>query len=498
MITFQDTDDSAPAEKVEASLEVATEITADVPAMTEAVFEMPVTTPPAILEESIPAELQQVSDEVAAAVTASIEAVAAQVVEAPTATAAVSSEAPKANTSAGKAAVEESIRVALPRVENLIDYIGEMAILQNVLKEQLKTNESVIVKKTLSQLGKVSKEIQDLAMSLRMIPLKPTFQKMQRIVRDTAQALKKDVGITLQGEDTELDKTVLERINDPLVHLIRNAVDHGIESGEVRVAKNKAAKGTVTLSASHRAGRLVIEVKDDGGGLDPAKLMKKAIEKGILKPGTVLSDADAYQLIFAPGFSTKELVTDVSGRGVGMDVVRTNIQELGGEVQIESVLGVGTTFRIFLPLTLAIIDAMVVMLNNERFVMPLNHVHETLQPKPELIHTTTNMGDVMVLRGDHLPVYRLGDFFGMRPTISIFEMTALVVRTTKEPFVVLVDSIIGQQQVVIKQLGVELSALKGVSGTTILGDGKPALILEPSELIKKKISRIPYQQGVAA
>ena len=373
-----------------------------------------------------------------------------------------------------------------------------MAILQNVLKEQLKTNESVIVKKTLSQLGKVSKEIQDLAMSLRMIPLKPTFQKMQRIVRDTAQALKKDVGITLQGEDTELDKTVLERINDPLVHLIRNAVDHGIESGEVRVAKNKAAKGTVTLSASHRAGRLVIEVKDDGGGLDPAKLMKKAIEKGILKPGTVLSDADAYQLIFAPGFSTKELVTDVSGRGVGMDVVRTNIQELGGEVQIESVLGVGTTFRIFLPLTLAIIDAMVVMLNNERFVMPLNHVHETLQPKPELIHTTTNMGDVMVLRGDHLPVYRLGDFFGMRPTISIFEMTALVVRTTKEPFVVLVDSMIGPQQVVIKQLGVELSALKGVSGTTILGDGKPALILEPSELIKKKISRIPYQQGVAA
>lgn len=395
---------------------------------------------------------------------------------------------PKSANKGGKPVVaEESIRVSLAKVEGLINFVGEMVILQSVMREQAIATESLLLKKTVHQLGKVSKEIQDLAMSLRMVPVKPTFQKMQRIVRDTAQALKKDVGITLIGEETELDKTVLEKINDPLVHLIRNSVDHGIEAADLRSQRGKPAKGSVTLSAFHQSGKLVIEVKDDGGGLDAEKLKKKAIEKGILKEGINLTEKDAFNLIFAPGFSTKEQVTDVSGRGVGMDVVRTNIQDLGGEVQIESVLLKGTTFRIILPLTLAIIEGMVITYSNEKFVMPLNHVYETLHPEMESIQHNSGIGDVLLLRGENLPLIRLGDFFGLKNSLTPDQMIAMVIRTGTKPFAILVDDILGQYQVVIKQLGPELQGIKGISGSTILGDGKPALILEPQDMIKRKL-----------
>lgn len=391
---------------------------------------------------------------------------------------------------------DESIRVSLARLEKLQNYVGEMVILQSVLREQLNDSTSLVIKKTAHQLGKVVKEIQDISMNLRMVPVKPTFQKMQRIVRDTAQALNKDVALKLSGEETELDKTVLEKINDPLVHLIRNSVDHGIESAELRASKGKNIQGEVQLNAYHQSGKLVIEVKDDGGGLDAEKLKGVAIKKGIIKPNQVLSESEAWALIFAPGFSTKEQVTDVSGRGVGMDVVRTNIQDLSGEIQILSEKDKGTTFKIILPLTLAIIDGMVVQVANDRYVLPLSHVHESLKPETNQIQFNTGLGEVLLLRGENLPLYRLGSLLAKKVGLKAQDMIAIVIRTGKEPFALLVDDIIGQYQVVIKQLGPELQNLKGFSGSTILGDGRPSLIIEPLDLVKARGKTITKPQEI--
>lgn len=383
-----------------------------------------------------------------------------------------------------KAAVEETLRVAVNKIEDLLNTVGEMVILQSVLSEQIRETNSAPLRKTAYQLAKVGKEIQDISMSLRMVPIKPSFQKMQRIVRDTASALGKDVGISLVGEDAELDKTVLEKINDPLVHLVRNSVDHGIESSEARVEKGKPAKGEVKLSAFHQSGKFIIEVSDDGGGLNPEKLIKKAVEKKLIKPDVKLSDSEAYNLIFLPGFSTKEQVTDVSGRGVGMDVVKTNITDLGGEVDIVSTLGKGSTFRISLPLTLAIIESMIVRIDNQKFVIPMAHIMETLQPKGLI--QATQMGDVLLLRGENLPMFRLADFFHIQSKSIASEMIAIIIRSQGKSFALLVDDILEQSQVVIKQLGPELSAYKGVAGSTILSDGKPAFILEPADLFSRK------------
>ncbi len=380
---------------------------------------------------------------------------------------------------------DDSIRVSLSRLEKLLNYVGEMVILQSVLKEQSGAFQTLTLRKTVQQLGKVTKEVQDISMSLRMVPVKQTFQKMQRIVRDTAQMLNKKVNLQLQGEETELDKTVLEHLGDPLVHIIRNAVDHGIENAELRKQRGKPEQGTVNLRAFHEGGRLVIEIKDDGGGIPGEILHKKAIEKGILKPGAPYSEKEAIHLIFHPGFSTKSQVTEVSGRGVGMDVVKTNIERLSGEVQIQTKLGEGTTFRILLPLTLAIIDGMVIRTGKERFIIPLGHVHETLQASSYQLEYATGVGEVLNLRGENLVVYRLDRMVGQKSQVEDGKGIAIVVRTQERPFAVLVDDIIGQSQIVIKQLGTELAHMKGYSGSAILGDGRPALILEVAELIKK-------------
>ena len=401
--------------------------------------------------------------------------------------------------SAQKPAVEETLRVAVNKIEDLLNTVGEMVILQSVLSEQIRETNSVPLRKTAYQLAKVGKEIQDLSMSLRMVPIKPSFQKMQRIVRDTAAVLGKDVGITLVGEDSELDKTVLEKINDPLVHLVRNSVDHGIESTETRVARGKSGKGEVKLAAFHQSGKFIIEVSDDGGGLNPEKLIKKAAEKNLIKADAKLTDSEAYNLIFLPGFSTKEQVTDVSGRGVGMDVVKTNITDLGGEVEIFSQLGKGSTFRISLPLTLAIIESMIVRVETQKFVIPMAHIMETLQPKG--LMQATQMGDVLMLRGENLPLFRLADFFSIQSKAVASEMIAIIIRSQGKNFALLVDDILEQSQVVIKQLGPELATYKGVAGSTILSDGKPAFILEPADLFSRKAThqstaRLASQQTV--
>lgn len=391
----------------------------------------------------------------------------------------------EATPSAKAKPAEESIRISLSKLESLLNYVGEISILQSVLNEQAARTNNAALRKTVNQMNKVSKEVQNISMSLRMVPIKPTFQKMQRIVRDTALALNKEVRINLVGEDTELDKTVLERINDPLVHLIRNSVDHGIESPEIRKQKGKPETGVVSLSATQKSGKLLIEVRDDGAGLNPEKLKQKAIEKGVIKANAQLTEKEIYNLIFAPGFSTKEQVTDVSGRGVGMDVVKTNIQELSGEIQIESVLGEGTTFKITLPLSLAIIDGMVILFNENKFVVPLTQVHETLRPSTKQLQFNQGVGCTLILRGENIPIYKLGDFFAQSNKREPTDMIALVVRTGARPYALLVDDILGQYQVVTKKLDYELAHFKGVSGSTILGDGKPTLIIDPNELVKR-------------
>lgn len=383
--------------------------------------------------------------------------------------------------------VDESIRVSLHRVDRLINFIGELVILQTVLKEQAQISGSSLLKRTVHQMGKVTKEVQGLSMGLRMVPVKPTFQKMQRIVRDTSAALGKKVTLELEGEETEVDKTVLEKLSDPLVHLIRNAVDHGVEDPEVRRERQKTEAGTIKLGAYHRGGQLVVEVIDDGAGLDPAKLKAKAIEKGIISKTAQLSDKEACQLIFSSGFSTKTTVTDVSGRGVGMDVVKTNIEQLQGDIQLESEVGKGTKLVIRLPLTLAIIDAMVVESLGERYVIPLMHIHESTQPAKNDLHHVTGMGDVYTLRGEHLPIFHLSHLLGKTSpkTKAATESIAIVVRAAGPAFAILVDDIIGQFQVVIKKLGAEHAELKGFSGSAILGDGRAALILELPDLISR-------------
>ena len=398
---------------------------------------------------------------------------------------------PAANS--GQNVIDENIRVSLRRLDKLINFVGELVILQAVLKEQIQVSGSMFIRKTTHQLGKVTKEIQDISMGLRMIPLNQTFHKMQRIVRDTSTALGKKVHLTLLGEETEVDKTVLENLSDPLVHLIRNAVDHGIESAEERIRNGKNEAGTIVLSAFQQSGFLVIEISDDGGGMDLNRLKAKAIEKGIVKPNAQLTEKETYALIFASGFSTKTVVTDVSGRGVGMDVVKTNIEALQGEIQLETKLGQGTRFRIQLPLTLAIIDGMVVRCQDQRFVIPLSYVHESTQPSETDIHQATGIGELFSLRGEHLPVYRLEHLLNLRNVQSkpISQTIAIVVRSRQTSFVVLADEIIGLYQVVIKKLGQEHHNLHGFSGSAILGDGKPALILELVDLVLRYQTKPP-------
>lgn len=412
----------------------------------------------------------------------------------PAAPAAVAPEVPKkpANKppSPAAGAADESIRVSLSRVDKLVDYVGEMVILQTVLKEQTHGLESLLLRKTLQQLGKVTKEVQDLSMGLRMVPLKQTFQKMQRIVRDTAELLKKKVKLHIQGEDTEVDKTVLENIGDPLVHLIRNAVDHGIESREKRTSVGKNEEGNIYLRAFHQGGKLVIQIQDDGGGIDGDRLLGKAIEKGLFPANSTLSDKQKIHLIFHPGFSTKEQVTEVSGRGVGMDVVKTNIEKLQGEINIETVVGKGTTFSISLPLTLAIIEGMVVYSAGERYVVPLSHVHETVRLIPDNVKPTTGFGEALILREENIPLFRLHHLLGKKKTTTTVDGIAIIVRERGIPLAIAVDDIVGQQEVVVKNLGNELQRYPGVAGGAILGDGKPSLILELFDLANRNGAKL--------
>jgi two-component system, chemotaxis family, sensor kinase CheA len=401
----------------------------------------------------------------------------------------VSEPSPAAAVAKASPATDESIRVSLGRVDQLINYVGEMVILQTVLFEQAYSGNLETIRKTVHQLGKISKELQDASMSLRMVPLKQTFQKMQRIVRDTSQSLNKKVSLVLQGEETEVEKTVLELIGDPLVHLVRNAVDHGIDSPEERLAAGKVESGTIVLRAFHQADMIVLEVRDDGKGIDANRLRAKALEKGILRPGQTITDKQAINLIFHPGFSTKQEVSDISGRGVGLDVVKTNIERLQGSVEVSTEMGKGSVFRVELPLTLAIIDATTVKLNEQRYAIPMSHIHESIQVKESDINSSVNIGEVVNIRGENLKVYRLTQLLDLKDENADQPKILLVSRATETPFGILVHDISSMQQVVVKKLGIELKNLVGISGSAILGDGKPALILDLPRLIERPMSK---------
>lgn len=382
-------------------------------------------------------------------------------------------------------AAEESIRVNLRRIDTLVNDVGELVIFQTVLYQYRNSIESPFIQKTIAHLEKITRQIQDTAMGLRMVPIKPTFQKLQRIVRDSAQALDKKIVFETVGDDTEIDKTVLDVLSDPLVHLIRNAVDHGVESTEDRVAAGKPAEGHVKLTAYNRGDNMIIEIQDDGKGLDTTKILAKARSIGLVSPTANLSEQEIYQLIFASGFSTKEAVTSLSGRGVGMDVVRTHVEQVKGTIEIRSTVGEGTCFRIVLPLSMALIDGMIVRAGGQRYVIPITAVVESLQPRKENLTFVTGKGYYLNLRGQTLPVYRLTEIFRTAEGPELTQSIAIVAQTPQgESFALIVEDIIGQQQIVIKSLGPELQHVAGLTGAAILGDGKAALILDVSDIVQ--------------
>jgi len=375
----------------------------------------------------------------------------------------------------------ETVKVDTQKLDNLVNLVGELVIANALINEVLgnanSTNTSA--NKNLSHLNKIVKDIQDQVMSMRMVPLKSTFQKMARLVRDVSTKVGKKVRLEVSGEETELDKTVIEEINDPLVHIIRNSVDHGIEPQDERIAKGKPADGLVRLNAFHKGGNIVIEIEDDGKGLCKDKLLKKAIEKGLVEESASLSDQQIYNLIFAAGFSTAEKITDISGRGVGMDVVKENVERLRGKIDISTVNGKGTKISIRLPLTLAIIDGMIVQVGDEKYIIPMLSIEESIRPCKEHISTVQHRGELLNIRGSLLPIVRLHNLYNVKPKkINPWEALILIVEGEGQRCGVLVDDLLGQQQIVIKSLGDQFRNVRGVSGSAILGDGCVSLILD--------------------
>jgi two-component system chemotaxis sensor kinase CheA len=381
---------------------------------------------------------------------------------------------------------DSTIKVSTERLDSLINTVGELVIAQAMVTQDMITlaAQDRRVSRNVSHLGKIARELQELSMSMRMVPIQGVFQKMSRLVRDLARKANKEIDFIVTGGETELDRNVVEAISDPLVHMVRNAADHGIEMPEDRAKAGKPRAGKLTLKAFHRAGNIVIEITDDGKGLNKAKIVKKATDAGLIKPGQELSEQEIFRLIFAPGLSTAEKVTDVSGRGVGMDVVRRNVEALRGQIDIASVEGQGSTFSIRLPLTLAVIDGLVLKVGKERYIIPITSIEQSLQPRAEQISTVQGRSEMCMVRDDLLPILRLHRLFGVAGAKEdVTQGLLVIVHSGPARCCVLVDELLGQQQVVIKSLGAGLGQVKGISGGAILGDGNVSLILDVPGLI---------------
>jgi two-component system chemotaxis sensor kinase CheA len=390
------------------------------------------------------------------------------------------------NTGAPAKTGSATVRVNTEKLDSLMDVVGELVIVQSQLIEssRVSATENAPMQRNVAQLSRITKELQSTAMALRMIPIKSTFQKMERLARDLARDFGKKVTFTTDGEDTELDRTVVEEIGDPLVHMVRNSLDHGLEAPEGRSKAGKSENGSLHLRAYHQGSNIVVELQDDGRGIDPDKIYSKAVEKGVIPAGTVLSRDEILALIFAPGFSTAEKVTAVSGRGVGMDVVKRNIEKLRGKIEISSEVGQGSVFKIKLPLTMAIIDGLVVRVGADRFILPSTSVQMALRPTRDSITTVHGQGEVLDLRGRFIPVHRLNRRFGIPgDAVDPWDGIVVIVETSGKVSALLVDEMVSKQEVVIKNLGAFMQNLPGVSGGAILGDGNIALILDPGSLL---------------
>ncbi|WP_172399050.1 chemotaxis protein CheA [Kluyvera intermedia] len=399
---------------------------------------------------------------------------------------AVAKEQPAGREKPARGSESTSIRVAVEKVDQLINLVGELVITQSMLAQRSNELDPVThgdLITSMTQLQRNARDLQESVMSIRMMPMEYVFSRFPRLVRDLASKLDKQVELTLQGSSTELDKSLIERIIDPLTHLVRNSLDHGIEVPEKRVAAGKSPIGNLTLSAEHQGGNICIEVTDDGAGLNRERILAKAISQG-MPVHENMSDEEVGMLIFAPGFSTAEQVTDVSGRGVGMDVVKRNIQEMGGHVEIKSRQGAGTTIRILLPLTLAILDGMSVKVSGEVFILPLNAVMESLQPREEDLHPLAGGGErVLEVRGEYLPLVELWKVFDVNGAkTEATQGIVVILQSAGRRYALLVDQLIGQHQVVVKNLESNYRKVPGISAATILGDGSVALIVDVSAL----------------
>lgn len=391
------------------------------------------------------------------------------------------SDARKANAGAS------TIRVDLNRIDRLVNMVGELVITQSMLAQQIADHTALTGGQTISgheDLAMLTRELQECVMAIRMQPVKSVFARMPRLVREVSGKLDKSVRLIMSGEQTEVDKTVIEELADPLTHMIRNAIDHGIEMPDVRVAAGKPAEGTITLSATHAGSNILIHVADDGGGINRERLLAKAIEKGIVPAGANLSEEEIDELLFHPGFSTAEKVTDVSGRGVGMDVVRKNIMTLGGRIQVQSTLGRGTRFTLVIPLTLAVLDGMIVAVGKERYILPLTSILESYRPDARTIREMPNGMQVAQVRGEYVRLVFLHELFNVPGAVrNPAEGLVVLLETTQGGKIgVVVDELIGQQQVVIKSLSDNFDPVRGISGATILGNGRVALILDIEQL----------------
>jgi two-component system chemotaxis sensor kinase CheA len=396
----------------------------------------------------------------------------------------------KTSSKAVAVASQATIKVDTLKLDALIDMVGEMVIAQSLVAQDpdVKSLASSRVIRSLSQLARTTKDLQRTAMSLRMVPIRGAFRKMNRVIRDISMRNGKQIELVLRGEDTELDRNIVEEIHDPLLHMIRNSVDHGIEKPDARAAAGKSPMGQITLAAFHQGGNVVIQIKDDGAGLNREKILKKAAAQGLIEsPAAELSEHEIFNLIFAPGFSTAETLTDISGRGVGMDVVRRNIENLRGKIEIQSTPGRGASFSIHLPLTLAIIDGLIVRVGAHRYILPTLSVRESLRPRPEMLSTVHGKGEIVDVRGRLLPLLRLNEFLAIEgdsadPTQGV----VIVVESDGAERCVLVDELLGKQEVVIKSLGDTFQTNPLLAGAAILGDGRVGLILDVAALVHPK------------
>ncbi|MGD0796901.1 MAG: chemotaxis protein CheA [Acidobacteriaceae bacterium] len=380
-----------------------------------------------------------------------------------------------------------SVRIDTAKLDQLMDMVGEMVIAQTLIGHSpaLASLKDARLVRDLTQLARITADVQRITTGMRMVPIGLQFQKTARMVRDLSRRAGKQIVFETSGEDTELDKSIAEELSDPLLHMVRNSVDHGIETPEERIAAGKDPTAHIRLSAYHQSGQIVIAISDDGRGLNREKILAKAAQNGLIQPGAQLTDNEIFLLIFEAGFSTAEKVTDISGRGVGMDVVRRHVQKLRGRIDIQSKAGEGTTFFLKLPLTLAIIEGLVVLVGEQRYIVPIFSVREMFRPTAEMLSTVQGRGEMAMVRGGLLPIVRLHRRFEMPPrTSALTEGTLIVAESEGRQFCLFVDELIGKQEVVIKSLGPSFKAVVGVAGCAILGDGRVGLILDVDGIYK--------------